>query len=247
MIAKKKAEKDASDQLRDVERLLTDMSEARAKFVKLCDKDSIKEVKKVMNARQSTAIGTATQILDRICQFLDASPDATFANEGATIFDSAESFASATKSCDPAAMEKSFIQDVAESVNMTQDGVKGSLLKSVSDSTAADAMLPFFPYFKVLYKLCQMGMTLKKKQSLQRKAETSKRELEELEISQVSAQRLVDNLGFHERMTAQANRIRSSELATMVAKKEQLEQKMRELMIYENEQAFRQQYFQAAF
>ena len=60
MIAKKKAEKDASDQLRDVERLLTDMSEARAKFVKLCDKDSIKEVKKVMNARQSTAIGTAT-------------------------------------------------------------------------------------------------------------------------------------------------------------------------------------------
>ena len=67
MIAKKKAEKDASDQLRDVERLLTDMSEARAKFVKLCDKDSIKEVKKVMNARQSSAIGTATQILDRIC------------------------------------------------------------------------------------------------------------------------------------------------------------------------------------
>ena len=92
-----------------------------------------------------------------------------------------------------------------------------------------------------------MGMTLKKKQSLQRKAETSKRELEELEISQVSAQRLVDNLGFHERMTAQANRIRSSELATMVAKKEQLEQKMRELSIYENEQAFRQQYFQAAY
>ena len=103
---------------------------------------------------------------------------------------------------------------------MSIDGRKGALLAAVSDSTQADAMLPFFSYFKVLYKLAQMGMTLKKKQSLQRKAETSKRELEELTISQTSAQRLVDNLSFHERMTAQAERIRQGELAALHNKKQ---------------------------
>jgi len=42
MKAKQKAEKEASDQLRDVKALLTDMKEVRAKFIKQCDGDSLK-------------------------------------------------------------------------------------------------------------------------------------------------------------------------------------------------------------
>ncbi len=241
--AKKKAAKDASDQLRDVEKLMTDMTEVRAKFLKQCDKDSIKEIKRVMAVGVSPVCNTAREILDKICQFLDANPDASFSNQGTTIFDSAESFNSACKSCDPAAMEKAFIQSVAESVNMSLDGVKGRLLILVSDSTTSEAMLPFFPYFKVLYKLCQMGMTLKKKQSLERKAENSKKEMDELNIEQVTAQAIVDNLAFHERMTAEAGRTRQEELAALMRKERALANKIQELQLYKDEARFREQYF----
>ena len=182
MKAKQKAEKEASDQLRDVNALLTDMKEVRAKFIKQCDADSLKQIKRIMDVKMSPVLGTAEIILNKICQFLDANEEATFEKEGQTIFDSAESFNSACKSCDPAAHEKVFIQSVAESVNMSVDGVRGSLLELVANPDTSSDMVPFFPYFKVLYKLCQMGMTMKKKQSLERKAENSKKEMEDLKI-----------------------------------------------------------------
>ena len=141
-----------------------------------------------MDVRMSPVIDTAETILNKICQFLDANPEATFADQGLTIFDSAESFNSACKSCDPAALEKSFIQQVSESVNMSIDGNKGALLTLVPNGDTANDMLPFFPYFKVLYKLCQMGMTMKKMQSLERKAENSRKEMDDLKIQQVSAE-----------------------------------------------------------
>ena len=105
MKAKQKAEKEASDQLRDVNALLTDMKEVRAKFIKQCDADSLKQIKRIMDVKMSPVLGTAEIILNKICQFLDANEEATFEKEGQTIFDSAESFNSACKSCDPAAHE----------------------------------------------------------------------------------------------------------------------------------------------
>ena len=46
------------------------MNEARARFVKSCDADSLKEIKKIMADGQTPGWQTAREVLDLICQFV---------------------------------------------------------------------------------------------------------------------------------------------------------------------------------
>jgi hypothetical protein len=86
--------------------MVISMNEARAKFVKQCDADSIKEIKKIMSAGASPAIPTMTLVLDKICQFIAKSADASYKTEGAAIFANAEVFSSAAKRAEPSFHEK---------------------------------------------------------------------------------------------------------------------------------------------
>jgi len=156
------------------------MNEARAKFAKQCDKASIEEIKKLMNP-QNRPSATGKVILDIICKFISKDTNASFDKEGVDIFASVETLQTAIKRCDPSALEKQWIREQAESVNMSVEGVKGKLLGQVSNAGSAAEMLPFFIYFKVLYKFCQMGMALKTKQSLTRKQEAAQKEMDDIE------------------------------------------------------------------
>ena len=183
------------------------MKESRAKIAKQINADSIKEIKRALKININPEVTeVAISILDQLCMFIQASPDASFANEGQVIFESVDSFTQAMKGCDPAAMEKSWIQDIAESVNMKMDGEKGNLLKRVTNADNVNDMIIYFPYFKLLYKMCQLGMTLKKKQSLERKAENAKSETEQLQIKLTTAETISQNFDFHLRLSSEVER-----------------------------------------
>ena len=160
--------------------MVTTMNEARAKFVKQCDADSIKEIKKIMSAGSSPAIPTMTLVLDKICQFITKNAEASYRSEGAAIFANAEVFSSAAKRADPSFHEKQWISDVASQVNMDMEGAKGKLLNAVSDPASANFMYHIFPYFKLVFKYAQIGMTLKSMQSLSRKQEKAQKELDDV-------------------------------------------------------------------
>lgn len=224
--AKEEAAEDAVQELDGMNKLLTSMQEAKAKFAKLADKDSIKDIKKQMSEGRSSAVQTGRQILDKICQFIAQDVNATYDREGTDIFMTSETFNSAVKKCDPSFHEKPWIRDAAQTVNMDLEGVKGSILQAVTNAGNLQDMAPFFPYFKILYKLCQIGMTLKSKQSLVRKQQAAKKEMEDLKVQQETAQALVDNLSFHERITAEVARIRTGELAAIIQKEQMIYEKV---------------------
>ncbi len=135
LLAQKKTAKDeATGNLADMNKLLLSMNEARAKFAKNCDADSLKAMKTLLNTpNAASSVATGKQILDKICQFICADTQATYDRHGADIFANADTLTAAIKRCDPAALEKSWIRDVADSVNMTADGVKGPILAAVSN------------------------------------------------------------------------------------------------------------------
>lgn len=60
----------------------------------------------------------------------------------------------AIKRTDAAKNEKEWIRERANMVNMDSDGVKGAILAKISNAAEARDLVPFFPYFKVLFKLC---------------------------------------------------------------------------------------------
>ena len=61
---------EANEKLEGINKILTAMNEARARFVKSCDADSLKEIKKIMMDGQSPGWATAREVLDLICQFV---------------------------------------------------------------------------------------------------------------------------------------------------------------------------------
>ena len=67
-LAEKKTAKDeATGNLADMNKLLLSMNEARAKFAKSCDADSLKAIKQALATPGNSAAGTGKMILDKIC------------------------------------------------------------------------------------------------------------------------------------------------------------------------------------
>lgn len=204
------------------------MNEAKAKETKNCDAKSLAAIKKIM-VQGSPARATGEQILNRITQFITQNENATFAREGEEYFNNEASFASAIKKCDPSQMERQFIQSVAQQVNQRNiagEGKasieQGEILRAVSDANNATHMLPFFPYFKLLFKLCQLGMTLKKRQSLEMKQVSADVYIKDKKVSATTAESQVGNLSFHEKISEQVNRTMQQDIAALVSKQERL-------------------------
>jgi len=105
------------------------MNEAKAKFVKLCDKDSLKAIKKIMKEGRSPSVSVGRTILDGICKYVTADRDATYATKVDEVFASPEVFTSFVKNTDASSFEKGDIQESAQAVNMDAEGVKGQILK----------------------------------------------------------------------------------------------------------------------
>ena len=77
--------------------------------MKNCDKKSIAEIKKILNAPVHGAQAVGTQILDNVLKFVTGRENATFANDGEEIFASVDTFSKAIKKADPSQLEKSYI------------------------------------------------------------------------------------------------------------------------------------------
>jgi len=120
--------------------------------------------------------------MDGICKFLMNDKNATYANNGDDIFASAEAYSKKIKDCTPTDRDRVWLQDMAKSVNMGGKGDKGDLLREVSEPANINDMVHFFPHFKVLFKLAQLGMTLTKQTSLENKLKTAQKNMDSSKV-----------------------------------------------------------------
>lgn len=242
ILSKKGEFQSANEQLADVNKLITGMKENKAKFVKACDKDSLADIKKIMEEMRNPCTGIYTEVLDLITRFVTAKKDATYMVEGKPIMQSADIFTSNVKNSDASSFEKADIQKIAQDVNMDSEGQKGKILKAITDTPVHTA--PLIPYFKVLFKLTQIEMTKKTKAVLESKQDACQKEMDQQTVELLSKQANVDNLNFHARMTEEANRARGDEINAMKHKTMNLENRIND---YRNKYAggnFADAYFQ---
>lgn len=209
-----------NEQLADLNKLLTQMGEHRARFAKLVDDKVLKEIRNIMTQGTSPAVPTATTILNHICAFVTGNISATYQSHGTDIFASPEQFTQAIKRSDPAVLEKQEIQKIAQAVNMDTDQKKGALLDAVTQPASSATMAPFFVFFKIVYKFAQMGMTGRTKANLQRKQEAIKKEMDDAQVQIDTFKAYMTNLSFYERIQGEANRIRSEDVSVLQNKKQ---------------------------
>ena len=172
-------------------------------------------------------MGTGRQILDGICKFVAKNPNASFATDGA-FFGTPENFSKAIKDCNPVDMDRAWLQGVAASVNQSIDGVKGDILTQISNEASAADNVPFMPYFKILYKLAQLGMTITKRTSLERKVESSTKAMNDAQVEVDKQSAIVQNLAFYERVEREFSRANEQEIETLRVKRDELDRKIKE-------------------
>ena len=83
-------------------------------------------------------------------------------------------------------------------------------------------MIPFFPLFKLVFKFAQIGMTMKTKQNLERKQETTKKELKDADVQLKTQEAYILNLSFGNRIKKEADRIRNEDVTILENKKKLL-------------------------
>ena len=208
------------------------MTEAKAKFLKGCDKDSLKKIKGILSAGSSGAVGTGREILDNICRFVKKNTSSSYASDGEAIFATPESFSKAIKDCMPTDMDRNWLQTLASSVNQNTDGQKGSLLNAVSNPSTAVDMVNFFPYFKILFKLAQLGMTITKRTSLERQVDKHSKALEDATVDMEKQKAVVANLEFYKQVEAEVNRANEQEIETLRVKSDVIQSRIQQ---YEHE------------
>jgi len=142
------------------------------------------------------------------------------------------------KHCDPSHHEKQWIHEVAQKVNMDMEQQKGKLLRDISNPANAGTLFHFFPYFKIVFKFAQIGMTLKTKQNLERKQESLQREMDDAQVQINTQDSLIENLSFHERIGAECNRIKMEELAVLIDKEQNITHKINEARVFEDQGRF---------
>lgn len=223
--------------------MLITMNQQLAKELRSCEKESFKLIKKVMSQGLSPACPTARHILDRICQLACSNETATYAVEGVELFADEISFVAKLKKCDPSTLEKEFIKKIADEVNQSLDGVQGVLLAAVSQPSTASEMVKFFPYFKILFKICQIGLTMKNKTHIERKLEQAVKSMKDLEVKVATQQAIFENLDFHRRISAEADRTRNYEIVELENKERELIAKINAGKIYYNAAQFQKKYF----
>lgn len=174
-----------------------------------------------MGAGVSPAVPNGKAILDRICQLATGKENATYAVEGGDLFQSETTFSSTIKKADSSLIEKDTLKRMAGEIN--QDG---TILSALMNPSNAAENVQFIPYFKVLFKLVQMGLTKKNKVNLERKQVTADKTLADLQVQIETQDAIIENLAFHETVSAEASRSRENDITNIETKSAQLSSKM---------------------
>ena len=60
------------------------------------------------------------------------------------------------------------------------EGVKGKLLNALTSASKVEDTVIFFPYFKVLFRLVQIALTMKRRQNLEMRQVQADKNIEDL-------------------------------------------------------------------
>lgn len=207
-------ERDETDKLRDINKLLITMNEAKHKQLKYCDEASFKKLNSLQSNGDVPKVGK--EILDYLVKFIKGDKEATWdQKEGAELFEKPEVFAKAARRADLTRFDLNYIGEVGQKVQQTEDGARGSILTELMKETAVAENLPFFPYYKLLYKMVHIANTLKNKASFERHLEACQKTMVQEQVKEKALLEQVATLDFHKQISAEVDRSEREEISAL--------------------------------
>ena len=144
------------------------------------------------------------------------------------------------KKAAPENLDKDVLKEMGMRLNQGPDS-SGEIYKRVSDQHQLNVMVYWFPMFKTLFKLVQIGLTIKKRANLLRKKVANDEKKRTIAMDVATEDTIAKDLGFCDTISAEAERMRNGELSTIARKKAQIESKYNALNT--DDDVFFQEYF----
>lgn len=203
--------------------LSQDMSELRNKWVKEANEKNITEMNKAMAAGASE---THKTIMDSLAQFFTADPSSTYAATKDVFFVDASVYGQQIRKTKPEKLDKEAVKRIAQLVNQDENKEPGSIQKEMIDPLKAGENLPFFVHYKLLFKLCQMAISLRKMKGIEKSLAGTNEKNKALQVQVDTYETISKNLAFGEQLKAEAERMRKEEIAVLQRKHESLKEEI---------------------
>lgn len=94
------------------------------------------------------------------------------------------------------------------------------------DPLNATENLPFYVHYKLLFKLCQMAISIRKMKGIEKSLAGTNEKNKTLQVQVDTFETISKNLAFGEQLKAEAERMRKEEIAVLQRKHESLKEEI---------------------
>jgi len=172
--------------------LSQDMSELRNKWVKDADKKNMDAVNKAL-ATDANPIHIF--IMDSLATFF-AGEATTYADTKDIYFADAAIFGQQIRKVKPEKLDKQLCQQMAYRVNCDAEKEAGDVQKAMTDKMEAEKNLCFYVHYKLLFKLTQMSVSIRKMNGLVKSLNVTSDRNKALDVKVTTWKTISDNLAF---------------------------------------------------
>jgi len=126
-------------------------------------------------------------------------------------------------------MDKEVVKAMAYRVNCDAEKEAGDIQKAMTDKLKAEENLIFYVHYKLLFKLVQMGISIRKMNGLQKGINATVERNKELDVKVTTWKTISDNLAFGTMLKSEADRMRNEEIATLQKKHDMLKEEIEKI------------------
>lgn len=203
------------------------MHEQKNKDIKNINKKNIEGIKQLFV--EGAADLQMNFILDSIVQFLTGKEAASFSQNGSEFFTDEATLGAALRKIKPENLDKDHLKRIAHKIKIDSDGQPGEVYNHLQKTENAARYLLFYSHFKILFKMVQIGLSVKRVKNIQRKLDKDNATATELANQLKDENAVLDELKVTEQMVEEAERMRAEEIRVLSEKRDQLTRRIQEL------------------
>lgn len=163
-------------------------------------------------------------MLNSLTQFITGNADATYVKHGQEFFKSVDELDTNLRRVDHLALEKKVIEQMMQKITgESGKPEEGEIYQKIADERQVDKYINFYPFFRVLSKVCHLAFTKRKEAAHAKKQRRNEEAMDKISVEIQTIETIQEQFRFFETLRAEAERIRSYEVQLFTQKLESIE------------------------
>jgi len=152
-------------------------------------------------------------LLDSLTKFITGNGEAKFLDNGQAFFESVEILDGHIRKIEHLNLEKKVIEEMMQKITGESGKPEsGEIFQLISNDREVSRYIDFYPFFRLLSKICHLAFTKRKEAAHIRKETKTLDEIKRREVDIETQTTILEQLQFHQTLQDEPNRIRTGEM-----------------------------------